>query len=133
MTPLSEGGKVFCIVFALIGIPATLVMFGACVERLAVLSDRLFTQLFGRLQHLHSVFTIHFIHLGVLFAGLLLFVFLIPAAVFAIIEPGWNYFDAFYYCFISLTTVGLGDYIPGDAPGQQLRPLYKVLTTGELD
>ena len=25
---------------------------------------------------------------------------------------------------------GLGDFIPGDTPGQHLRPLYKAITTG---
>ena len=36
MTPLSEAGKVFCLVFALIGIPMTLVLLTAFVERLMV-------------------------------------------------------------------------------------------------
>ena len=33
------------------------------------------------------------------------------AVLFAIMED-WSYVDAFYFCFITLTTVGFGDLVP---------------------
>lgn len=58
----------------------------------------------------------------------LIFFLIIPAHVYAYIE-GWSYLNAFYYCFISLSTVGLGDYVPGDDIQQNHRHLYKIFST----
>ena len=129
VTPLSEAGKGFCILYALIGIPLTLVFFTAIVERLMIPATIFLHFLFRQLGHLYKVFHIQVLHLFIIGILVLVFFFLIPAWIYTSIEPSWNYLDAFYYCFVSLTTVGLGDYIPGDNPDQELRPLYKVCTT----
>ena len=132
MTPLSEGGKIFAVVYALIGIPLTLIMFTAIVERLMILTSMLLRVLNARFSHLYKSFNIRLIHLSIILSFLVVFIFLIPAGIFMLIEENWNYLDAFYYCFISMTTIGLGDYIPGDRPDQPYRALYKICTTCKL-
>lgn len=129
VTPLSKVGKLFCIVYAIFGIPLTLVLCTALVERLLVPTTLLLQWLNARLGHLYQPFYIRLLHLAFIVILLVSLFLLIPAAVYASLEPEWDYMDALYYCFISLTTIGLGDYIPGDYPGQAYRPLYKVLTT----
>jgi hypothetical protein len=43
--------------------------------------------------------------------GLLAFVYVGPALVFSrYAETTWSFLDALYYCFISVTTIGFGDY-----------------------
>lgn len=129
VTPLSEAGKGFCILYALIGIPLTLIMLTAIVERLMIPTSMLLQLLFRRLGHLYKVFHIQLLHLCAMISLLVLLIFIVPAAIYSALEPTWNYLDAFYYCFISMTTIGLGDYIPGDSPAQNLRAVYKVATT----
>ncbi|XP_055878861.1 potassium channel subfamily K member 6-like isoform X2 [Biomphalaria glabrata] len=129
VTPLSEAGKAFCILFAIMGIPLTLVLFTACVERLMIPTRNLLYWLYGKLGHLYKVFHIQVLHLCIILGIHIIFFMLIPAAIYTVLEPNWNYLDAFYYCFISLSTIGLGDYIPGDSADQPHRALYKVATT----
>lgn len=71
------------------------------------------------------------LHLAVVSGFVLVVAFLVPSWVFMWVEEDWHFIDAFYYCFVSLTTIGLGDYVPGDKPGQAGRSLYKLLITGE--
>lgn len=131
VTPLSKEGKVFCILYAMLGIPLTLVLLTAMVERLMIPSTLFLQFLNSRLGHIYQPFNIRLLHFAIIVVILVTLFIFIPALIFAHIEPDWDYLDSLYYCFISLTTVGLGDYIPGDAPDQKYRPLYKVATTGK--
>ena len=60
-----------------------------------------------------QVFHIQVLHLFLMFLFHVVLFMLVPAAIYMYLEDEWNYLDAFYYCFISLSTIGLGDYIPG--------------------
>ncbi|XP_063815116.1 potassium channel subfamily K member 1 [Pseudophryne corroboree] len=126
--PLSDGGKVFCIVFSVIGIPFTLLLFTALVQRIITYVTRqpvLYIHLhWGFPQHIVAV--VHALLLG--FVMVMCF-FFIPAAVFTVLEEDWNFLESFYFCFISLSTIGLGDYVPGEGYNQKFRQLYKLAIT----
>ncbi|XP_078516757.1 potassium channel subfamily K member 6 [Lissotriton helveticus] len=127
-TPLSDSGKGFCIFFALIGVPFTMLVLTASVQRLMAVFTYAPINYF-QLQkgyNRHSVTKVHFVIMLLL---MLVFFFLVPSAIFSAIEDSWTYLDAFYFCFISLCTIGLGDYVPGEQYEQKLRSLYKICVT----
>ena len=128
-TPLSPEGKFFCILYALIGIPMTMLLVTAVVDRLMMPVNLLLIWMNNTMGHLYSPLSLRLLHLFLIFLVIVVVLFLVPAALFTALEDNWGFMDAMYYCFISLTTVGLGDFIPGDTPGQHLRPLYKACTT----
>ncbi|XP_051510796.1 potassium channel subfamily K member 2b [Myxocyprinus asiaticus] len=114
ISPHTEGGRIFCIIYALLGIP----LFGFL---LAGVGDQLGT-IFGKgiakvekMIHkwnvsqtkIRVISTIIFI----LF-GCLLFVTL-PAIIFKHIE-GWSALESIYFVVITLTTIGFGDFVAGE-------------------
>lgn len=58
------------------------------------------------------------VRLMMLKKGLIFFVpwfivfLVLPALVFAYIEE-WSFLEGFYYCFVTLSTIGFGDYVAG--------------------
>ncbi|KAM9344529.1 potassium channel subfamily K member 1b [Symphorus nematophorus] len=123
--PLSDGGKAFCIIYSVIGIPFTLLFLTAVVQRIMVFSTR------RPIMYIHTHWGLSKPLVAIVHATLLAMLavscfFLIPAAIFSALEENWNFLESFYFCFISLSTIGLGDYVPGEAVNQKFRELYKV-------
>ncbi|XP_034723913.1 potassium channel subfamily K member 6 [Etheostoma cragini] len=123
-TPLSDTGKAFSILYALIGVPFTMLVLTACVQRIMcplVLSPVSLLQRSGMEPRPAT-----FLHFLLLLLLVVLCFFVVPAAVFSSVELSWSFLDGIYFCFISLCTIGLGDFVPGTQPGQKYRQLYQV-------
>ncbi|XP_062858619.1 potassium channel subfamily K member 5b [Trichomycterus rosablanca] len=109
VAPKTAAGRVFCIVFGLCGIPLCLTwiselgtFFGSRAKRLSqVLVHKGFS-----VKKVQLICTTLFLMWG------LLFHLLFPPLIFMIMEE-WTYLDGLYFCFITLTTVGFGDYVAG--------------------
>ncbi|EUB62608.1 Potassium channel subfamily K member 9 [Echinococcus granulosus] len=107
-TPKTVGGKIFCMVYALPGIPLCLVMFQSIGERINTLITRLLRRIISLLNCKSR--TVSQTHLIFVSANVVTIVLTAGAAVFAQYEK-WHYLDAVYYCFITLTTIGFGDFV----------------------
>ncbi|XP_041657593.1 potassium channel subfamily K member 4 [Cheilinus undulatus] len=127
ISPKTEGGQLFCIFYALVGIP----MFGFL---LAGVGDHLGTGLRKAVLKIETLFrkwkvspTIVRIISAVLsiLLGCLLFV-AVPILVFQEVEQ-WSLLESAYFVVITLTTVGFGDYVAGDSGIEGSDHWYKPL------
>ncbi|XP_061126718.1 potassium channel subfamily K member 2b isoform X2 [Syngnathus typhle] len=125
-SPRTEGGRIFCIIYALMGIP----LFGFL---LAGVGDQLGT-VFGKgiakvekmivkWQVSQTKIRVISTLLFILF-GCLIFVAL-PAVIFKHIE-GWSALESIYFVVITLTTIGFGDFVAGEkGPSPEYLKYYK--------
>ncbi|KAL7888675.1 hypothetical protein AOLI_G00036490 [Acnodon oligacanthus] len=121
VAPKTVGGRVFCILFGLCGIPLCFTwiselgtFFGSRAKRLSqvLLHKGL------RVKNVQFICTTIFLLWG------LLFHLLIPPFIFMAVEE-WTYLEGLYFCFITLTTVGFGDYVAGVNTNVEYQALYR--------
>lgn len=124
MAPLSTGGKLFCIFYSAVGIPLTLILFTSVTDRLLVRSNACLNSLVEGRSFQLSYLKIKLFYVLFLLSILGVVFIFIPAYILSSLEPTWSYLDGVYFCFISITTIGLGDYIPGDT--------YKIFVSAYL-
>uniref|UniRef100_A0A8C7XKT7 Potassium channel subfamily K member 9 n=1 Tax=Oryzias sinensis TaxID=183150 RepID=A0A8C7XKT7_9TELE len=120
--PGTDAGKAFCMFYAVLGIPLTLVMFQSLGERM----NTFVKFLLKRIKKccgmsitdvsMENMVTVGFFScIGTLCIG---------AAAFSHYED-WSFFQSYYYCFITLTTIGFGDFVALQKNrALQKKPLY---------
>ncbi|XP_042359709.1 potassium channel subfamily K member 3a [Plectropomus leopardus] len=106
--PSTYGGKVFCMLYALLGIPLTLVMFQSVGERI----NTFVRYLLHRLKKCLGMRRTEVSMANMVIIGFIscMSTLCVGALAFSHFE-GWSFFHAYYYCFITLTTIGFGDYV----------------------
>ncbi|XP_066292992.1 potassium channel subfamily K member 2-like [Branchiostoma lanceolatum] len=108
ITPRTVGGKLFCIVYAFLGIPVTLIMLTAIGRKLGDTNRWVEKKVQKKLpNHPGRIRVVTILIVVLTSVGIFFFV---PAIIFTIVE-GWNFLDSLYYCFITLSTVGFGDFV----------------------
>ncbi|XP_076877888.1 potassium channel subfamily K member 4 isoform X2 [Brachyhypopomus gauderio] len=124
LSPKTEGGQLFCIFYALVGIP----MFGIL---LAGVGDHLGNMLRRAVAKIEDLFLKGVSHTSIrvisavfsILIGCLIFIAL-PTVVFQEVEK-WSLLEAGYFVVITLTTVGFGDYVADNR--REGVPMYKPL------
>ncbi|XP_074854876.1 potassium channel subfamily K member 10 [Carettochelys insculpta] len=127
IAPSTEGGKIFCILYAIFGIPLFGFLLAGIGDQLGTIFGKSITRVekvFRKKQvsqtKIRVISTILFI-----LAGCVVFV-TIPAVIFKQIE-GWTALESIYFVVITLTTVGFGDFVAGGNTDIHYREWYKPL------
>ncbi|UJR32203.1 hypothetical protein I4U23_019668 [Adineta vaga] len=130
ITPKSMLGKLFTCFYAMLGIPITIMYLTNTSDLLVFLFIKYYSAMYNffhriikryrqwrlRRQRRICVQTddeaaIHHVPVWIAFSVLVLY--LIAGAILFSHWEGWSYVDGAYFSFITFTTIGLGDLVPG--------------------
>ena len=128
--PVTSAGQVLFIFYALVGIPIALIFLSTLGDIFSSWIEFALTPVKKRFGGNKAVVGRIVAILCIILLGLVLFIFF-PALIFYAIETEWSYGEAVYFCFVSLTTVGFGDFVPARSTerlGTPLLGLYKICT-----
>ncbi|XP_035665865.1 uncharacterized protein LOC118409107 [Branchiostoma floridae] len=125
MAPVTPGGRVFCVLYGLLGIPLTAVLLGKIAHGLGGVAIRLTHKIHQFKPSWNNETVGLVVTTGLVVLGLVVFV-LLPALTVSIVEE-WVYLDALYFMFVSLSTVGFGDYLIGERRDINYSIVYSLL------
>lgn len=162
LAPLTQYGKLFCMLYAFVGVPLTYLLFTVIVDRLECSFTRNLTQsselstaliahdhkryhhrnywtINNRTahphHHSHTTTTVAvdgniYLRTFAVWLVFILLIYMLPTYVFTnFTELNWTILDSVYYIYISITTIGFGDLVPGEEHSKDFRNVYRYLVT----
>ncbi|XP_075872872.1 potassium channel subfamily K member 16-like [Nelusetta ayraudi] len=125
LSPSTVPGQVFCVFFALCGIPLNLLVLQQLVRVAGHQLVRLEQAALSLLPDKRGA-GVGVAALGVVLASGSLLLLVVPPLLFSYIE-GWTTGEGLYFAFITLSTIGFGDYVVGAGSGQDYFSVYRAL------
>ncbi|XP_037757382.2 potassium channel subfamily K member 16 [Chelonia mydas] len=123
LCPKTSAGQIFCVFFASFGIPFNIVFLHRVSKMLSLLCERLGRWLYAKGMKKKKIKFLTLLFFLVM--GILVFLCL-PSFLFQVVE-GWSYSEGVYFAFITLSTIGFGDYVVGKQPDRNYPSYYRTL------
>ena len=109
LAPSTFGGRVFCMIFALFGIPLNLMVLRYIGDRvnqaISYVHNFLERKILQRESDIVATKTL-------MWTLLVLILMLFVGALLYLQEEQWNFLEGVYFCFITFSTIGFGDLVP---------------------
>ncbi|XP_038074264.1 potassium channel subfamily K member 4-like [Patiria miniata] len=133
LAPKTPLGRVVCMFYALVGIPLTYWLLSAVGDTFQGCWRPCHGLIKRCTKHLKPGSTRTAVEVIIICICLYVLIVALPGIVFSYLE-NWDFFQSQYFCFISLSTIGFGDFVPAQSP--ELTPLsrwlYKLGTAAYL-
>lgn len=126
MAPSTVWGRIFCIFYAIFGIPITGLMLKSIGERITETIANVFRFIDRRICN-RDPQSIHMKTVVAVFVIVISMILIL--ATLAMKYEGWTYFEGLYFGFITLSTIGFGDYVPMHPSENTDHPAFVIIFT----
>lgn len=104
--PRTLSGRLFCMAYAFFGIPITWLMLTSLGRKIVEHIGLALQNREGKPES--KLFSLFCLLVAILLAAVVMGII----AIVGMFAEDWTFFEGIYFAFISLTTIGFGDYVP---------------------